>query len=97
MAPGELVKEVEPRFNRAIVFNTTQNSWHGMSRKLTAPEGIYRKSLAIYYMREPVDGADPRGRALFAPREEQKGDRTVLETIRLRSDVATSCSVYRAS
>jgi len=95
-APGELVKEIEPRFNRAIIFNTTQNSWHGMSRKLNVPEGVYRKSLAIYYMRKPAAGADPRGRALFAPREEQKGDETVLETIKLRSNVATSSTVYRA-
>jgi hypothetical protein len=94
-APGKLVKEVEPRFNRAVIFNTTQNSWHGMSRKLNVPEGIYRKSLAIYYMRNPAEGADRRGRALFAPRDEQKGDKDVLETIRLRSNVATSSKVYR--
>jgi hypothetical protein len=95
-APGKLVKEVEPRFNRAIIFNTTQNSWHGMSRKLDVSEGIYRKSLAIYYMRQPAEGVDRRGRALFAPREEQQGDEAVLETIRLRSNVATSSKVYRA-
>jgi hypothetical protein len=94
-APGKLVKEIEPRFNRAIVFNTTQNSWHGMSRKLAVPDGVYRKSLAIYYMREPVEGADKRGRALFAPRHEQEGDEAVLETIRLRSNVTTSRNVYR--
>jgi Rps23 Pro-64 3,4-dihydroxylase Tpa1-like proline 4-hydroxylase len=94
-APGKLVKEVEPRFNRAILFNTTQNSWHGMSRKLSVPDGIYRKSLAIYYMRQPAAGADKRGRALFAPREEQEGDEAVLETIRLRSNVTTSSNVYR--
>jgi len=94
-APGELVREVEPRFNRAIIFNTTQNSWHGMSRKLNVPEGIHRKSLAIYYMRTPAEGAEQRGRALFAPREEQRGDEQVLRTIKLRSNVATSSNVYR--
>ena len=95
-SPGALIKEVEPIFNRAIIFNTTQNSWHGMSQKLHVPEGIYRKSLAIYYLREPADGADKRGRALFAPREEQKGDGDVLETIKLRSNVNTSSNVYRS-
>ena len=84
------------RCNRAIIFNTTQNSWQGMSRKLDVPEGVHRKSLAIYYMREPADGAEQRGRALFAPRHEQAGDASVLETIRLRSNVATSSNVYRA-
>lgn len=95
-APGELVSEIEPRFNRAIIFNTTQNSWHGMSRKLDVPAGIYRKSLAIYYLRDPAVGVDQRGRALFAPREEQQGDESVLETIRLRANVAASSKVYRA-
>lgn len=94
-APGDLLKEIEPKFNRAVIFNTTQNSWHGMSRKLDVPENVYRKSLAIYYMRQPAEGADKRGRALFAPRHEQKGDQSVLDTIRLRSDVATSSDVYR--
>jgi Rps23 Pro-64 3,4-dihydroxylase Tpa1-like proline 4-hydroxylase len=94
--PGDLVKEVEPRFNRAIIFNTTQKSWHGMSRKLNVPDGVHRKSLAIYYMREPAAGAEKRGRALFAPRDDQRNDDAVLETIRLRSNVATSSNVYRS-
>lgn len=95
-APGKLVKEIEPRFNRAIIFNTTQNSWHGMSRELDLPAGVYRKSLAVYYLRQPADGAPTRGRALFAPREGQKGDKAVLETIKLRSNVSTSADVYRS-
>jgi len=93
--PGRLAKEIEPRYNRAVIFNTTQNSWHGMSRQLKAPEGVYRKSLAVYYMREPAQDADPRGRALFAPREDQHSDPKVLEVIRLRSEVSSSSKVYR--
>lgn len=93
--PGRLVKEIAPIFNRAVLFNTTQKSWHGMSRTLAVTEGIYRKSLAIYYLRDPAPDTDARGRALFAPREEQRGDPAVLETIRLRSHVATSGDVYR--
>lgn len=96
-APGSLAREIEPKFNRAVLFNTTQNSWHGMSRPLSVPEGIYRKSLAIYYMRQPAPGADERGRALFAPRDAQKSDPAILDIIRLRSDVATSASVYRTA
>ncbi|MCE7798399.1 2OG-Fe(II) oxygenase [Sphingobium sufflavum] len=94
-APGELIAEVPPVFNRAILFNTTQNSWHGMSRQMSVPEGVYRKSLAIYYLRDPAPAAVQRGRALFAPREEQRDDAEVLETIKLRSDVSTSSSAYR--
>jgi Rps23 Pro-64 3,4-dihydroxylase Tpa1-like proline 4-hydroxylase len=92
--PGKLSKEIAPNFNRAVIFDTTQNSWHGMSRPLTQPAGIYRKSLAIYYMCDPPADANPRGRALFAPREDQKGDAKVEELIKLRSNVNTSSKVY---
>ena len=93
--PDKLVKEIQPIFNRAVIFDTTQNSWHGISRPLTQPAGIYRKSIAIYYLQEPPADADPRGRALFAPTEAQKGDESVLQLIKLRSDVATSSDVYQ--
>lgn len=93
--PGALVAEVEPRFNRAVLFDTTQKSWHGMSRGLSQPEGIYRKSLAVYYMREPAVDAPDRGRALFAPRQEQKGDVAVEELIKKRSSVGQSAEVYQ--
>jgi len=92
--PKDLIKEIEPKYNRAVVFDTTQNSWHGMSRPLTQPEGIYRKSLAIYYLCEPNQNALTNKRAIFAPREEQKGDSKVEEVIKLRSDVKTSQMVY---
>ncbi|HEX4141056.1 MAG TPA: 2OG-Fe(II) oxygenase [Candidatus Methylacidiphilales bacterium] len=93
--PGMLKREIEPRFGRAVLFDTTQNSWHGMSRPLTQPEGIYRKSLAAYFLCDPPQGADPRGRALFAPREEQKGDAAIEELIKARSGVTSSEKVYR--
>ena len=91
--PRELIKEVSPIFNRAIIFDTTQDSWHGMSQKLMVPDGIYRKSLAIYYLTEP-NHAKLNQRAVYAPREDQKNDKQVIETIKLRSDVSQSSLVY---
>jgi hypothetical protein len=92
--PGVLSKEIVPKFNRAVIFNTTQNSWHGMSRALTQPEGIYRKSIAVYYLKDPPEDTENRGRALFAPTESQKEDPQILEIIKLRSGVDTSNLVY---
>jgi Rps23 Pro-64 3,4-dihydroxylase Tpa1-like proline 4-hydroxylase len=92
--PGALVQEIAPRFNRAVLFNTTQQSWHGMSRNLTQPAGIYRKSLAVYYLCDPPQEVDPRNRALYAPREHQKNDPAVLEIIQKRADLARSEQVY---
>jgi Rps23 Pro-64 3,4-dihydroxylase Tpa1-like proline 4-hydroxylase len=80
-----LVKEVVPKYNRAVIFDTSQDSWHGMSRPLTQPEGIYRKSLAVYYLCDPEPNCDPRMRALFAPREDQKNDSEVLRLIESRA------------
>lgn len=93
--PGNLEVEISPVFNRAVIFDTTQNSWHGMSRKLATPNGIYRKSLAIYYLCEPIGDVSSRGRALFAPRKEQEGDKEIEQIIKLRSQVSQSSKVYK--
>ncbi len=95
--PGPLVTEIAPQFNRAVLFDTTQNSWHGMSRGLTQPAGIFRKSMAVYYLCTPAADAADRGRALFAARPEQEGDERIEEIIRLRSQVNSSASVYKTS
>lgn len=93
---GDLVHEIQPIFNRAAIFDTTQNSWHGMSKPLTQPQGIYRKSLAIYYLTDPTDGVDLRERALFAAREEQKGDNEIIELIKTRSDSKLYHKAYKS-
>lgn len=95
--PGDLMRTVEPAFNRAVIFDTTQNSWHGLPEPLTCPPGQHRKSLAVYYLCEPPSGVDPRGKALFAPTDAQKGDEAVLDLIRRRASVETAASVYTKS
>lgn len=84
--PGNLVKELEPSFNRAVIFDTTQNSWHGLPEKLSAPEGQNRKSLALfYYIPSETTPSGTRARALFAPTEEQKNNPNVLKQIEDRT------------
>lgn len=91
----ELVTTVENRFNRAVLFDTTQYSWHGLPQDLVCPEGVVRQSLAVYYVTEPAADASTRGKALFVPREDQKNDAEILELIKMRSQVATAESVYK--
>lgn len=91
-----LVKEIEPKFNRAVIFDTTQDSWHGMSRKLSVPNGVTRKSLAIYFLTVPEFDCDPRPKALFAPREDQIGDKNIENLISKRADGTTFSEFYRA-
>jgi len=83
--PKELLQSIWPKFNRAVIFDTTQNSWHGVTEGITAPEGQYRKSLAIYYLIPASDIDNKREKALFVPREEQKGDDGVMDLIKTRS------------
>lgn len=93
--PTDLVKSVWPKFNRAIIFDTTQQSWHGLPEPVACPETEYRKSLAIYYLTDAPAAVDPRGKALFAPTKEQENDKDVLDLIRKRADVKTASEVYK--
>ncbi|MBS3913055.1 MAG: 2OG-Fe(II) oxygenase [Bacteroidetes bacterium] len=43
------VKEVQPLFNRLVIFNTTSKSYHGQPGKITTPDGIYRKVFSAFY------------------------------------------------
>ena len=82
--PLKKEKTIHNVFNRAILFDTTQNSWHGLPQLLSCPKGIYRKSMAVYYMTDPPKDVDQRKRALYAPTEEQSNDREVLDFIQKR-------------
>jgi hypothetical protein len=82
--PKDRVKYVDVRFNRAVLFDTTQNSWHGLPEPLSCPQGVFRKSLALYYVTPADNSVDPRYRALFAPTKEQETDPSVLELIQKR-------------
>ena len=93
--PSKLIKEIQPIFNRAVIFDTTQNSWHGMSSPLSQPKGIFRKSLAVYYLTDFVDGNESRERAMFAARDDQKGDKSVNDLIELRSNPKLFYMAYK--
>jgi Rps23 Pro-64 3,4-dihydroxylase Tpa1-like proline 4-hydroxylase len=92
--PYRLVKEIEPKFNRLVIFDTTQNSWHGLVNPIPEGMNILRKSLASYYLCKPAKGCEQRTRAKFAPRDEQKEDKKVLDTIDKRSSEHSYSDVY---
>lgn len=93
--PGKLVKKIEPKFNRAVLFDTTQNSWHGLPNPLNCPKNEYRKSIAVYYLCEPHKNVNERGKALFAPTDKQANDKAVIELIKKRSNIKTASSTYK--
>ena len=83
--PKELIKTIENKFNRAVIFDTTYNSWHGFSQQINCPEDVYRKSIAMYYLCEPSENAAKRSRALFAPTEDQKNHPEIMQFIEQRA------------
>jgi len=52
--PGPRLKTIAPHFNRFVVFEASENSWHGHPEPLRCPADRERLSLAVYwYTREP--------------------------------------------
>lgn len=85
--PKHLVKKIDVKFNRAIIFDTTQNSWHGLPDPIKCPDNVFRKTLANYYLTKIQEDTDPRYRALFAPTKEQENDNDILNLIKERKSI----------
>lgn len=45
----ELLGKYAPNFNRCVIFETNEISFHGHPKALKTPEGVNRKSIATYY------------------------------------------------
>lgn len=43
------MKSVAPVWNRCVIFNTDADSYHGHPDPLTTPDGVLRRSIALYY------------------------------------------------
>ena len=63
-------KKVLPTFNRTVLFGTTDYTYHGHPDPLMCPEGVTRKSLALYYfsMGRPADEISGSHTTLFQRR-----------------------------
>lgn len=83
--PDKLIKSVDCIYNRAVLFDTRKNSWHGLPDPIMCPVDKRRTSIAIYYVTLPSEDSATNTRALFAPTEAQKSDTDVLEFIKKRS------------
>jgi Rps23 Pro-64 3,4-dihydroxylase Tpa1-like proline 4-hydroxylase len=54
------VRRISPIFNRAVVFDTSNLSYHGHPNPLQCPEERSRKSLALYYYTVDAPAEDDR-------------------------------------
>ena len=58
-AGTECVQAIVPRFNRLLVFETSESSFHGHPAPLETPPDVYRKSLNLYYYHRHTRPDDP--------------------------------------
>lgn len=49
MKTKKQLEYIAPAFNRCVIFETNEVSYHGHPKPLAAPGGLTRKSLAVYY------------------------------------------------
>ena len=57
----ECRQKISPVFNRVVIFNTDEDSYHGLPEPIQCPEGMTRKSIALYYFTE--EKTTPKKRA----------------------------------
>ncbi|WP_347259449.1 2OG-Fe(II) oxygenase [Rudaea sp.] len=55
-----LVRRVEPVFNRAVLFATRSDTFHGHPQPWAAPAGVHRQSIALYYYTSERPEAEKR-------------------------------------
>jgi len=79
--PGKLIKKIIPKFNRAVLFDTSKRSWHGVN----LVKNNIRKSIATYYLVDKKKKLETRYKALYSPLKNQMNDKKVKKFIKLRS------------
>ena len=80
--PGKLVKKIEPKFNRAVLFDTSLSSWHGVNEV----RNMVRKSMAVYYLIDKKSKTEKRYKVLYSPLKDQMKDNKVKKFIKMRAN-----------
>ena len=76
--------KILPVFNRLVVFGTTDFTYHGHPDPLQCPEGVTRKSLALYYFSNgrPAEETSGEHSTLFQGRTDQEFKSTFKQRLR---------------
>jgi Rps23 Pro-64 3,4-dihydroxylase Tpa1-like proline 4-hydroxylase len=71
-------------WNSAILFRTSDISYHGLPEPINCPENKYRKSLAIYYVSNPRKNSVERYKAEFFPKQNQEVNEKLKKLYEIR-------------
>lgn len=72
----QCAQKVLPVFNRCAIFNTDEDSFHGLPEPIQCPEDMTRKSIALYYFTEE-EKVPPKRATNYRARPED-GNRRIL-------------------
>lgn len=82
------------QFNTALIFKTTEKSWHGLPEPIKCPEDKFRKTLAYYYLiplknnnnknKLGVDKDGFRKKAIFTKRPQDPLDPLIEKLYKIR-------------
>jgi hypothetical protein len=69
------IANIAPLFNRLVIFETNEISYHGHPVPLNTPDGMSRKSLAVYYytMDRPAEQIAPEHNTVYTQTTGIKG------------------------
>jgi len=83
------------KFNSCLIFRTNDISWHGLPEPIKCPEGVFRKSLAYYYI-SPLESTGSinkigqkdgyRKKATYTLRPQDEKSDYLLRLIKIRSE-----------
>ena len=78
-------QRIFPKFNRAVLFQTNDISYHGLPQMIQCPEEESRKSIAIYYVSDPTSSNNIRYKANFRPLPSQKINKQLENLYKIRN------------
>lgn len=77
-----LDKEVMCQFNRMVMFETSEISYHGYSKKLICPDEVSRRSFYAYFYTNEREGAAAYHDTVFRARPDDKATKKVVTSIK---------------
>jgi hypothetical protein len=83
-----------PKKNTAILFVTTEKSWHGVPERIVCPKNVYRKTIAFYYISDIINKSSTkklgsnntgfREKAVFVRRPQEPYDEKMEKLYKIR-------------